>query len=78
VDAGFRDHRYALDLGYATSVTPDVRLALAGSASAERDYRSFSISPGGSWDLFDKNTTLSFGLNFEFDQSRPVSERRRL
>jgi hypothetical protein len=71
VDAGFRDQRFAFDLGYSTLFTPDTRGSLGGSFSTEHDYRSFSINTGLSQDLFQKSTTVSVALNSEFDESIP-------
>ena len=70
-DTGFRDQRYAVDASYAMQWTPESRVSIGGSVSTERDYRSGSINAGYSRDLFQKNTTVSVGLNLEFDQSRP-------
>lgn len=71
VDSGFRDQRYAIDLGYVDQWDADTRLNLGGSASVERDYTSFTLGFGAARDFNQKNTTASAGLNFEFDQSRP-------
>ena len=72
VDAGFRDQRYAGDIGYSTLWDPDTRLSVGGSFSSERDYSSFSINGGVSRDFNHHNTTASLGLNFEFDKSSPT------
>jgi len=71
VDSGFRDQRYAIDLGYSTLWNPDTRLSVGGGASVERDYNSYSVNAGASEDFNKKMTTASIGLDFEFDQSRP-------
>ncbi len=70
-DTGFRDQRYALDAGYAMLWDQQTHVSIGGGVSTERDYRSGSINAGYSRDLFQKNTTISVGVNFEFDQSRP-------
>jgi len=72
LDPGFRDHRWALDLGYSTQLNSNLRARIGASASEETDYRSFSGRAGLSQDLNNKNTTVSLGINFEYDQSRPV------
>lgn len=71
VDAGFRDQRYAADLGYVDQWDANTRLSFGGGASVERDYTSYNLSLGVSKDFNQKNTTASAGFNFEFDQSRP-------
>ena len=71
VDAGFKDQRYAVDAGYSTLWGPATRLSIGGSASTERDYSSYSGSAGIAQDFFQKKTTVSAAVDFEYDQSRP-------
>ena len=71
VDAGFRDKRYALDLGYSALVNADTRLSGGASVSTERDYSSYSVTAGASRDFNHKNTTVSASLNLEYDLSKP-------
>ena len=40
-------------------------------ASTENDYRSFSPSVSGSWDLGERNTTVSAGASWFFDRMDP-------
>ena len=72
VDTGFKDTRYAIDIGYLQALTPDLRLSGAVAASRERDYSSYSGVLGYAEDFNQKRTTASLGLSFEYDQSRPV------
>ena len=71
VDAGFRDQRYAGDVGYSTLWDVDTRLSGGLSASTERDYSAYTVNAGISHDLNHKNTTVSLGLNVEYDLSKP-------
>lgn len=71
LDYGFKDQRYAIDLGYSTLLNPDTRASFGASYSTEHDYRSISLNAGLSKDLFDANTTLSGAVNVEFDTSKP-------
>lgn len=71
VDAGFRDLRTAVDLGYSTPVWDGGHLSLGGSASTERDYRSFSGNAGVSQDFNQHNTTASLSVEYEYDRSNP-------
>ncbi len=71
VDSGFKDQRFAGDIGYSTLWDPDTRLSGGLSASTERDYSAYTVNAGISRDLNHKNTTVSLGLNFEYDLSKP-------
>jgi len=71
LDSGFRDNRYALDLGYTRQLDNVSKWSIGGSYSQERDYTSISVNTGYSRDLNHKNTTLSISGNFEYDRSRP-------
>jgi len=71
VDAGFKDTRYALDLGYALSWDAGTVTSIGISGSEELDYSSYSVNGAVSQPFNDKNTTLSLGLNFEYDKSKP-------
>lgn len=71
VDSGFRDQRYAVDLGYTGTLDNGDRLSLGGAYSTEHDYNSMSANIGYARDFNDKNTTVSVGLNFEHDTSKP-------
>lgn len=72
LDSGFRDHRFAGNLGYSWLLDPDTRIKFGGAVSFERDYRSYSGNLGISRDLNQKNTTVSLAVNYEYDQSRPT------
>ncbi|MEZ5921948.1 MAG: DUF3570 domain-containing protein [Parvularculaceae bacterium] len=71
LDYGFKDQRYAIDLGYSKLLAPDLRGSFGGAFSTERDYRSISFYGGVEKELFQKRTTLSASANIEFDQSKP-------
>ncbi|ESQ85236.1 hypothetical protein AEAC466_05865 [Asticcacaulis sp. AC466] len=71
LDYGFRDTRYAVDLGYTTPIDAVTRLSFGGGLSTERDFKSLSGSFGLARDLFDKNTTVSAAVNLEYDTSNP-------
>jgi len=73
VDAGFKDHRKALDLGVTLPVADGLKLSLGGSASKETDFTSFSGRVGLAKELFSKNTTVSLGFNYERDSSKPFT-----
>jgi len=71
LDQGFRDRRYAVDLGYTRVFSPNTRASIGISGSDERDYKSFSGNLGLSQDFADHTTTLTLGVNFEYDKSNP-------
>ncbi len=73
VDAGFKDHREALDLGVTVPVSDGLKLSLGGSGSKETDFTSFSGRVGLAKELFSKNTTVSLGFNYERDSSKPFT-----
>lgn len=72
IDTAFRDHRYAVDLGYSLLWNPDTRFNFGAGLSTERDYSSYTLTGGVARDLNSKRTTVSLGVDFEFDRSRPV------
>jgi hypothetical protein len=72
LDPYFKDERKALNGGFSFLVNPDVRLSFDVGNSKEHDYRAWTYSAGFAWDLNQKNTTLSVGLNREEDKSFPL------
>ena len=48
--------------------TEDLTLGFHGGGSTEYDYTSFGFGGSASLDLFEKNTTLSIGVNTYIDQ----------
>lgn len=71
MDTGFVDQRYAFDLGYTGPLNQTTNLSFGFSGSKEKDYRSWSGNLGISKDLFQNNTSLSLGVNYEHDTSNP-------
>lgn len=71
VDTGFRDQRYAIDLGYTAMLGNGDRLSFGGAYSTEHDYSSISGNLGYARDFNAKNTTVSAALNLEYDTSKP-------
>jgi len=61
------DYYYGGDLGVRFRPTDDLRFGVTGGLSAEYDYRSLRAGGTAAVDLFDKNTTLSLGLNAFLD-----------
>jgi hypothetical protein len=71
VDKGFRDQRWAFDVGYSSLWDKSTRLSVGGAFSIERDYTSGSVNAGVVKTLNQNLTTLSASLDFEYDLSRP-------
>ncbi len=72
MDTGFTDSRTAVDLSYTKHWASDTTTSLGFGASGETDYKSYSLNTAVSQSLFDKNTTLTLGLNYEYDDSNPL------
>ncbi|GEN99425.1 hypothetical protein NSE01_12580 [Novosphingobium sediminis] len=73
VDKGFKDHREAYDLGVTLPLADGFKLSVGGAASFETDFTSWSTRASLAKDLWNKNTTLSVGFNFEHDTVRPFT-----
>ncbi|WP_421851215.1 DUF3570 domain-containing protein [Novosphingobium sp.] len=73
VDKGFKDHREAYDLGVTLPLADGFRFSLGGAASYETDFTSYSARASIAKDLWNKNTTLSLGFNYEHDTVRPFT-----
>ncbi|WP_225009020.1 DUF3570 domain-containing protein [Novosphingobium percolationis] len=73
VDPNFKDERKAVDLGVTLPPLAGFKLSLGGNGSWEGDYTSWSWRVGLAKELFDKNTTLSVGYNYEHDESKPIT-----
>ncbi len=71
VDTGFKDHREVVDLGATVPISERVKLSIGGAGSWETDYTSYSGRASIAADLNNKNTNVSFGVNYEHDRSKP-------
>lgn len=68
LDPSFEDERIALSLNWQRPLDRNYRSNLGVSFSSETDFVSVSTNALWQHDLNQKNTTLSYGLNLEFDQ----------
>ncbi|KUR71247.1 hypothetical protein AQZ52_11315 [Novosphingobium fuchskuhlense] len=73
VDAGFKDRRKAVDLGVTVPVASGLKLSMGGAGSWEMDFTSYSGRASLAKELFNKNTTLSLGYNYERDSVKPFT-----
>ena len=61
------DNYFGGDVGLRYQLTEDLRVGAHAGASFEYDYTSFGVGADVAWDLFEKATTLSLGVNAYFD-----------
>ena len=71
VDRGFKDTRYAFNTGYTAAWESGTNTSIGFDVSEELDYSSYSVNAAISQAFNQKNTMLSLGANFEYDESSP-------
>lgn len=74
VDPNYSDDRFAVGGNWTVPVTRVDAVSLGGKFSAEDDFYSVTVNASIAHDFNDKNTTLSFGINNEFDSIRPIGD----
>lgn len=67
-DPHFKERRIAGDLDWSQPIGLNNTLAYGGHASTEHDFESLATHVGLSHDFNEKNTTLSAGVNEEYDR----------
>jgi Protein of unknown function (DUF3570) len=67
-DPHFKEQRVAGDVGWSQPIGLDNTLSYGGHASTEHDFDSVAAHAGYSHDFNGKNTTLSAGVNEEYDR----------
>jgi len=72
VDSNYKDQRLAGALSWNHSLSRLTSLTLGGKLSYEHDFISGSFSALVAHDFNQKNTTLSLGVNGEFDSLHPI------
>jgi hypothetical protein len=72
IDKSFRDKREAANLSWSYLLDPLTVQTFGASYSYESDFQSLAASTSVSRDFNDKNTTLSAGVNLEFDYLKPI------
>jgi hypothetical protein len=70
-DPHFKEQRAAGDLDWSQPIGIDNNVSLGGHLSTEHDFDSAAVHAGLSHDFNSKNTTLSAGLNEEYDRIHP-------
>lgn len=72
LDGEFKDTRVALSASWTQPIAENTRATVGGNVSSEFDFTSLGVSGALARDFNNKNTTLSAGLNLEFDSIKPV------
>lgn len=72
LDPSYHDQRLALSGSYQLPLSRLTRTTLGGALSYEHDFVSLSVNAALAHDLNDKNTTVSGGVNGEFDLVKPI------
>ncbi|MEJ2046116.1 MAG: DUF3570 domain-containing protein [Reinekea sp.] len=67
LDPNFSDNRFVASLGWEQPFENNMTLNTGATVSIESDFVSLSGNAAVAKDIFNKNTTLSAGLNYEFD-----------
>jgi len=72
MDPNFHDQRVALGAGYQLPLSRLTQMNIGGDISYERDFVSTSANASIAHDFNQKNTTVSLGVNTEFDSLNPI------
>jgi len=72
VDPNYHDERIALGGSWTTPLTRVDQVTVGGKLSAEDDFYSVTVNASIARDFNEKNTTLSFGIDNEFDSIHPI------
>jgi hypothetical protein len=72
VDPNYHDDRVAIGANWTIPETRTDQLSVGAKLSDERDFFSVTVNASIAHDFNDKNTTLSFGINNEYDRLQPI------
>ena len=72
VDPNYHDERIALGGNWTAPLTRVDQITVGGKLSAEDDFYSATVNASIAHDFNEKNTTLSFGIDNEFDEIHPI------
>jgi hypothetical protein len=72
VDPDYQDDRIAVGGNWTVPITRVDQVSIGGKLSGEDDFYSATINASIAHDFNDKNTTLSFGIDNEFDSIHPI------
>src|ERR1700688_760875 len=71
-DPNYPDDRIAVGGNWTVPLTRVDRVSVGGKLSAEDDFFSATVSASIAHDFNEKNTTLSFGIDNEYDSIHPI------
>jgi hypothetical protein len=71
-DPNYSDGRVAVGANWSVPVTRLTQMSVGGKLSYEDDFYSATVNASIAHDFNEKNTTLSFGINNEFDSLSPI------
>jgi len=72
LDTSFHDTRVAVSAEWEMPLDERLKVIFGGNLSREYDYNSLGVDATFSWDLNQRNTTLTTGLSMSQDQTNPV------
>jgi len=72
VDPDYKDDRIAMGGNWTVPITRVDQVSVGGRLSAEDDFFSATVNASIDHDFNEKNTTLSFGIDNEFDSIHPI------
>jgi hypothetical protein len=72
VDPNYQDDRIAVGGNWSVPLTRVDQLSVGGKLSAEDDFLSATANASIAHDFNEKNTTLSLGIDDEYDSLRPI------
>jgi hypothetical protein len=71
-DPNYHDTRVAVGSDWTVPFTRVDQVTVGGKVSAEDDFFSATVNASIAHDFNDKNTTVSFGIDNEYDSIRPI------
>src|ERR1700735_1007335 len=74
VDTDYKDDRIAVGGNWTVPFTRVDQVSIGGKLSAEDAFVSATVNASIAHDFNDKNTTLSFGIDNEFDSIHPIGD----
>jgi hypothetical protein len=72
VDPDYQDDRIAVGGNWTVPFTRVDQVSVGGKLSGEDDFYSATVNASIAHDFNDKNTTVSFGMDNEFDSIHPI------
>jgi hypothetical protein len=72
VDPNYQDDRIAVSGDWTFPVTRVDQVSVGGKLSHEDDFSSVTVNASIAHDFNEKNTTLSFGIDNEYDSLQPI------